>query len=243
MPGQDASFPGYRSKELPDSFSILFKCKYPKLKWSTYMLSPITGNCVLGMIKVNNQVIHLAFGENDECHDGELIVESSSVQVIGKGLSSDLSQMKQYPEINTVVHGLPNVLDINNPYIFGKIDLLVNLSEHELTKAVNEILCHRNVEVLHFPLSEENGADWGPAYVKLLPMIAERIKHGIHVGICCSLGNNRSRTLAEALFYVFFEKHYHDEYKGEYNHLIYNCAQGHLPEIAEFEETLRLINH
>ena len=57
--------------------------------------------------------------------------------------------------------------------------------------------------------------------------------------MCCDFGVNRSRTVIEAFHYAKMGFHFEDEYKGYANHLIYNCAAGHLPELSEVEHELK----
>lgn len=53
---------------------------------------------------------------------------------------------------------------------------------------------------------------------------------------------HRSRLVVEAYFFAKFGKHLFDEYKGYYNHLIYDCSLGFLRPLNEVETILaRLI--
>lgn len=55
----------------------------------------------------------------------------------------------------------------------------------------------------------------------------------------CDFGNNRSRSFVEAFHYMVIGRQLEDEYKGEINHLAYNCKAGHLPPMEELESKLR----
>ena len=46
------------------------------------------------------------------------------------------------------------------------------------------------------------------------------------------------RTIVEALYFALKREEYDDPYKGQDNHLIYNCVQGDLPETGELERRL-----
>ena len=54
----------------------------------------------------------------------------------------------------------------------------------------------------------------------------------------CDMGNNRSRSFVEALYYGLHNQHLLEEYKGEINHLAYNCKIGHLPLLSETENII-----
>ena len=62
---------------------------------------------------------------------------------------------------------------------------------------------------------------------------------GEKVVVHCVGGNNRSRALVEAYHFAKTGTHYPDEYKGAFNHLLYNSAEGHLPPAEELERILR----
>ena len=64
---------------------------------------------------------------------------------------------------------------------------------------------------------------------------------GLKQIVHCDFGNNRSRSFVEALYFKIRGEQLADEYKGEFNHLIYNCKLGHLPELSVTEETIRAI--
>lgn len=64
-----------------------------------------------------------------------------------------------------------------------------------------------------------------------------RLEADVH----CDFGNNRSRTFVEALYYCLHREHIEDEYRGEVNHLAYNCKIGHLLPLTETESLLTSI--
>ena len=55
----------------------------------------------------------------------------------------------------------------------------------------------------------------------------------------CTCGNNRSRTVVEAFHFAKTGTHLPDEYNGEFNHLLYNVNNGHLPERTILESSLK----
>ena len=86
------------------------------------------------------------------------------------------------------------------------------------------------IEWLHCPVSEEDGADWYDSLQEGVRALYKAYSAGKKMIVHCDLGNNRSKSFVETLYYVLMGEHYHDEYKGAYNHLVYNWGIGHLPQ-------------
>lgn len=147
--------------------------------------------------------------------------------------------MKIYSFAELVVRGFPTVQELDNPYIYGGVQVIINVSGLEYPEDILSIIESRGIRWHHFPLVEE-GPNMGLDI--LLSAVRELIKAdtaGERVVLHCSFGNNRSRTVAEAFYYIKSGAQFKDEYKGYPNHLLYNCGEGHLPEVDEMERILR----
>lgn len=147
--------------------------------------------------------------------------------------------MKIYSFANLTVRNFPTIPELNHPYIYGGVQLIVNVSGHEYPKEILKIIQDKGIEWYHFPL-EEDVPDMGMANILAAVKVLEKADiDGKKVVLHCQFGNNRSRTVAEAFHFRKMGFHLDDEYKGYSNHLIYNCESGHLPELSTVEELLR----
>ncbi len=72
-----------------------------------------------------------------------------------------------------------------------------------------------------------------------LPRMLYAYKLGSKQVVHCDFGNNRSRSFVEAFYYLLNNEHFPDEYKGAFNHLVYNCSIKHLPPLPQTEEIIR----
>ena len=147
--------------------------------------------------------------------------------------------MKYYSFANLIVRPFPTMADLINPWIFGGVQVLINVSGHEYTKDLLKVIEAKGIRWYFFPLKEEV-TDMG--LENILSAVRELVKAdaaGEKVILHCSCGNNRSRTVAEAFHFKKMGYHLEDEYKGYPNHLAYNCGEGHLPRLSEIEELLK----
>ena len=149
--------------------------------------------------------------------------------------------MKSYSFAPIAAREYPTLHLLANPYIWGGVQFCVNLSEKPYSPELRSDLEYLGIEWVHCPVSEEPGADWLPSFAEALPKVYRAFKDGKKQIVHCDLGNNRSRSLVEALYYAIHRKQFPDEYKGEINHLIYNCKEGHLPSIQELEHRITRI--
>ena len=149
--------------------------------------------------------------------------------------------MKSYSFVPISARDYPTVKILDHPYIWGGVRFCVNLSEKPYSPELVEALAEHRIEWIHCPLSEEDGTSWWSAYSIALPKMLEAFWMGKKTVIHCDFGSNRSRTLIEAFHFLLTGTEYADEYKGEYNHLSFNCKRGHLPEMRETERLIRLI--
>ncbi|MBQ3535891.1 MAG: dual specificity protein phosphatase family protein [Alistipes sp.] len=146
--------------------------------------------------------------------------------------------MKIYKFSKISARCFPTIADINNPWIFQEdIGLVINVSQHTNDDIAN-ILKLKGIKYLHFPLEEEvNDIGWEnikQAIVELLQFD----KTGNRIIVHCDFGQHRSRLVIEAFYFAKFGEHFSDEYKGCFNHLIYNCTNNHLPNLDVVENTL-----
>ena len=127
----------------------------------------------------------------------------------------------------------PSVRVLDHPYIWGGVHFCINVSEKPYSDELVEAMKIHGIEWMFLPTSEELGADWTMAMETALPKMYEAYNSGKNQVVHCDFGNNRSRTFVEAFFYLLTGEQFQDEYKGEVNHLVYNCKRGHLPPIEE----------
>lgn len=147
--------------------------------------------------------------------------------------------MKKYGFANVSARPFPTLLELDNKWIFGDVKAVINVSEREDPDLIKEY-SKRGIEYSFFPLKEEV-EDMGWANIclavnKLVLYLRKNIPTIVH----CECGNNRSRLVVEAAYYILIGKHYEDEYKGSFNHLIYNCDHHHLPfDSRQLDEELQ----
>lgn len=149
--------------------------------------------------------------------------------------------MKSYTFAPIAAREYPTLQLLDNPYIWGDVQFCVNLSEKTYSQDLKVAMASYGIEWVHCPVSEESGADWLHSFAVALPKVYRAFKEGKKQIVHCDLGNNRSRSLVEALYFAINRKHFPDEYKGEFNHLIYNCKEGHLPDVSELELRIQLM--
>ena len=146
--------------------------------------------------------------------------------------------MKTYTFAPISAREYPTLKILDNPYIWGGVQFCVNVSEKPYTPELEAAMAAHGIEWVHCPVSEDPGADWLPSFAEALPRLYLAFREGKKMIVHCDLGNNRSRSLVEALHFAVKHVHFPDEYKGEFNHLIYNCKEGHLPSIQELEHRI-----
>ena len=147
--------------------------------------------------------------------------------------------MKSYTFAPISAREYPTVKILDHPYIWGGVRFCVNLSEKPYTPELEAAMADHGIAWIHCPVSEEPGADWWESFTKALPLMHKAYMEGKKQIVHCDLGNNRSRSLVEAFHYLLKHSHLEDEYKGEFNHLAYNCKIGHLPPLEDGIAVLR----
>lgn len=146
--------------------------------------------------------------------------------------------MKTYAFASIAAREYPTIALLDNPYIWGGVRFCVNVSERRYPVELAKALADHGIDWIHCPISEEDGEQWLDAFMTALPRMLYACKTGLKQVVHCDFGNNRSRSLIEALYFCLHHEHLADEYKGELNHLIYNCRIHHLPDLAQTESVL-----
>lgn len=136
------------------------------------------------------------------------------------------------------VRSFPTLMDLHNPYIFGGVKCVINVSEK-----TNESLCRyyleNDIRYYHLPLLE-NVADMGLENIlKAVKILVANHTDGVRTIVHCIGGNNRSRLVSECAHFALFGEHLKDEYFGYMNHICFNIEKGYLPvKINELEKLL-----
>lgn len=147
--------------------------------------------------------------------------------------------MKAYSFAPISAREYPSVKILDHPHIWGGVQFCVNVSEKPYTPELEAAMAAHGIEWIHCPVSEDPDADWLESFAVALPKMYMAYKKGKKQIVHCDLGNNRSRSFVEALFFAIVRKEFDDPYKGADNHLEYNCTIGHLPDIGEMERRIR----
>lgn len=147
--------------------------------------------------------------------------------------------MKAYTFAPIAAREYPTLKLLEHPYIWGGVQFCVNLSEKPYSSEYQRAMTKQGIEWVHCPISEDPGSEWIEALSIALPKMYRAYRDGKKQIVHCDCGNNRSRTFVEALYYAINGKQYEDTYKGEVNHLVYNCKEGHLPDVADLERRIR----
>ena len=133
----------------------------------------------------------------------------------------------------------PTVRLLDHPYIWGGVQFSLNVSEKEYSPELKAAMASHGIDWAWCKVSEDDGAQWWDSLYCGMILLDEAYKAGKKIVVHCDWGNNRSRSFIEAFHYMITGEQLKDEYKGEYNHLEYNCKVGHLPSIYETERKIR----
>lgn len=146
--------------------------------------------------------------------------------------------MRKYDFANIIVRPFPTKSDVSNPYIFGGIKCVINVSEKEDTYLTDYYKSH-SITYHHFPI-KECVPDMGWSNIlKCVKIIIHNVRNDIPTIVHCIGGNNRSPLAVECAFFALYGCHLTDEYNGAKNHLQYNVEQGYLPlTLQEIEREL-----
>lgn len=146
--------------------------------------------------------------------------------------------MKTYHFAPISAREYPTVKILDHPYIWGGVRLCLNVSEKPYSPELMAAMREHGISWIGCSVSENEGEDWFEALKMGLQAMLQAYMSGMKMVVHCDFGNNRSRTFVEALYYVLKGEQFLDAYKGEINHLVYNCKQGHLPPVETLEKQL-----
>ena len=145
---------------------------------------------------------------------------------------------RAYDFANFSVRAFPIMHELRNPYIFGGVKVLVNVSTKKYSLRMRWALRRLGIKWYHFPMEEFPEMDV-ESLLSAVSVLEQADKKGEKVILHCMFGNNRSRTVAEAFYFRKYGHHLEDPYKDSSNHLIYNCTNHHLPALGDMEGLLR----
>jgi hypothetical protein len=149
--------------------------------------------------------------------------------------------MKSYHFAQISARDYPTIKSLDHPYIWGGVQFCLNVSEKPYPPELQIAMKKHGIDWLFCPVSEDTGANWVDSLKTGVKALLVANNTGKKIVVHCDYGNNRSRAFVEALYYNLTETEFNDEYKGEINHLAYNCKVGHLPELKSVEKWLRLL--
>lgn len=132
----------------------------------------------------------------------------------------------------------PTLEELHNPYIYGRVAIVVNVSERKYPEEILHEFKRMGIRCHHYPLVETPGDMGWTNVLRAVRVLEKADNDGISAVVHCGLGNNRSRVVAEAFYFRKMGFHLEDEYKGCLNHLVFNCQAGHLPRLSEAEARL-----
>jgi hypothetical protein len=143
---------------------------------------------------------------------------------------------------NLKVRVYPNLLDLENKYIIGDTQIIINVSDcmkPEIYSKVREL----GIEYFWFPMNESSFDIGLNSIYGACTILSNAEKENKNVLIHCWSGNNRSQLVAQSYYYLRAKKHYFNEYKGYVNQLVYNCENGYLPEKNKMEYFLNYLSN
>ena len=147
--------------------------------------------------------------------------------------------MKIYTFASIVVREFPACTPLDRPYLWGGIQLCINLTEEPYSRPFQKALSDQGVDWVHCPVSEEPGSEWLDALSSALPKMYTAYRLGWKQLIHSDCSGTVSQTFVEALYFAVRRIEYDEPYNGVANHLVYNCREGHLPDISEMERRIR----
>ena len=147
--------------------------------------------------------------------------------------------MKTYTFAQLQARSFPTMMEAHNPYIYGRVKVVVNVSEQDYPRSLSREFKRMGITCYHFPLVE-TGTDMGFENILKAVLALENADQSGHYAVVhCDFGNNRSRVVAEAFHYRKMGFQFEDEYKGALNHIAYNSHIGLLPPMEEIEARIR----
>lgn len=146
--------------------------------------------------------------------------------------------MRSYPFAKISARNFPTPADIRNPWIFPKdVAVVLCVSQYYDESLVN-VFKQRGAEYHYLPLEEEVDDIGWENLKRAVEILLKYDKEDKRMVVHCDFGQHRSRLVVEAFFYAKYGEHFGDEYKGYFNHLIYDCSTCHLPRLSIVEKEL-----
>ena len=150
-----------------------------------------------------------------------------------------IRKMKTYSFAKLQARWYPTMEEIANPFIYGRVQNVVNVSELQYDVEMQRAFDEKGVSTKFLPLSE-NDVDMGMSNIVETVKLLENVdKAGMSSIVHCVGGDNRSRVVCECFHYRKCGFWPDDEYKGFRNHVEYNIATGHLPSLTQIEAAIR----
>lgn len=137
---------------------------------------------------------------------------------------------------NVRVRSFVNISDIQNKWIMEGVKCVVNVSS-DYDEAVCTQLCQMGVAYFWFPMSEQNEDMGIHSIYGALKVLQLYIDRKDAVIIHCFGGNNRSKVVYEALYYLNFGSWPNNSSDCKTRT---NCKEGHLPSEQHF---INLLQH
>ena len=146
--------------------------------------------------------------------------------------------MKAYSFAKLQARWFPKMEEIRNPYIYGSVKYVVNVSERVYSSEMQQEFSEKGIKTFHFPLSE-TADDMGVENIlNAVAVLEQADTEGAPAVVHCIGGDNRSRVVAECFHFKKMGFHLCDKYKGFRNHLFFNVYRNHLPAMEEMEAAL-----
>lgn len=149
--------------------------------------------------------------------------------------------MKIYSFAPLAARPYPTINDINNKYIYGGIDLVINVSE-KYSIDIHQQFTAKDIDYIWLPMNETSKDMGLTSILTACIFIYQAHLENKKVVVHCYGGNNRSRVVCEAYHFLLNLKQLDDEYKECINHLVYNCETEHLPTLVTMEKILKRMN-
>ncbi len=138
---------------------------------------------------------------------------------------------------NLKVRAYLNITDLNNKYIIGDTQIIINLTDNIQPRIYNRIK-ELSIEYFWFPMNESSYDIGLNSIYGACAILHYAERENKNVILHCWGGNNRSQTVAQAYYFARTGQHLISEYKGFDNQLIYNCEKGFLPSRDKMEKFL-----
>ena len=116
----------------------------------------------------------------------------------------------------------------------------MNVSERPDPPDIVKAMKEKDIAWEHIPVSETDfSVSWLQPLIRGVLRLNDAYENGLKMVVHCDFGNNRSRTFIEAFHFFLTGEEFPDEYKGEMNHLAYNCKIGHFGSLKDVEDALK----